>query len=65
MRYNIKHRTNTETDYNFSGLKDQLIPMCYTLRCNSKIQGGEGRISNTDESLTYRWIQTKKLGEFN
>ena len=47
------------------GLLCQLVPsleMSYVLRELFRVPGGEGRILNIDESMTYRYDQMKNRG---
>ena len=59
-KYNLKYRKPGVTTYTWTGLKNPLSPsliMSSAVRKILKIQGGQGRILNDDESLIYRWCQ--------
>jgi len=57
-RFNLRKNLGKGTMYSKSGLLCQLVPsleMTYVLRELLEVPGGEGRILNIDESMTYRY----------
>ena len=62
-RFNLKQGQGKGTMYSKPGLLCQLVPsleMTYALRKLFDIPGGEGRVLNGDESMTYRYNEALK-----
>lgn len=62
-RYNFGHGNEAGTQTNFIELMTQMEPaltVTYCLRMLYDIKGGEGRIKNADQSMFYRYYETKK-----
>ena len=62
-RFNIKYKSNSKTFYSKEGLLCQLVPslhQCFALKEIFKVPGGDGRILNIDESMTYHCDQWSK-----
>ena len=66
-KYNLKYRTLAKTNYSKTEFLAQLAPsleFTWALRMYYGIPGGEGKISNFDESVTYMYEHTKKFCTF-
>ena len=66
-KFNLKYKKKQCTTYSKTGLLCQLVPslsMCYAMRKLFDIPGGQGRIINIDESMTYRFVENTKSWTF-
>ena len=65
--YNLRKKQSDGTLYSKVGLMCQLVPtleMTFALRKLFNIPGGQGRILNADESMTWRYDEASKSWAF-
>ena len=62
-KYNLKHLKKGDTMYSRQDVLTQLRPslaLFYTLRSIFSIRSQSGRITNMDESMTYKFVPASK-----
>ena len=63
-RYNLSFKKSSTTQYDLQSLKAELVPtlqQTFALRKAFSIPGGQGRIWNIDESMTYRYDEQSRI----